>query len=64
MQSIEIRTIWTTASAQCELVWGRFTGYHVMLWVQGRLVVDELMEDLDAAFARATELRLEQPGTA
>jgi hypothetical protein len=60
MSSVEIRTLWKTASEQCELVWGLFTGYRVMLWVQGKLIVDELMDDIDSALRRAAELRVER----
>ena len=42
-----IRTIWKTASEQCELVWSQFNGYRVRLWVRGRLIVDELTGDAD-----------------
>ena len=54
-----IRTIWKTASEQCELVWSQFNGYRVRLWVRGRLIVDELMADADAATRRGWELRLD-----
>lgn len=64
MSIVEIRTIWKTASMQCELVWGQFGGYRLRLWIRGRLLVDELMTDLDAAFSRAAELRQAQPDTA
>jgi hypothetical protein len=57
--NLQIRTIWKTASEQCEVVWGRFMGYHTRLWVRGRLIVDELAADLDTAVQRAWELRTE-----
>jgi len=56
-----IRTIWKTASEQCELVWSQFRGYRVRLWVQGRLIVDELTGDADSAIRRGWELRLDWP---
>jgi hypothetical protein len=58
---LEIRTIWRTAAEHCEIVWGAFKGYHVRLWVQNRIIVDELMADADAAVKRAWELRTEWP---
>jgi hypothetical protein len=61
MSQLEIRTIWRTAREQCEVVWGQFTGYHVRLWVEGRLILDELMTDLESALRRGWDLRLEWP---
>jgi hypothetical protein len=58
---LEIRTIWRTAAEQCEIVWGAFKGYHVRLWVENRLILDELVADVDAALERAWELRTEWP---
>jgi len=61
MRDIEIQTIWHTASEQCEIVFGQFIGYHVRLWISGRLILDELMADAPAAIARAWQLRNEWP---
>jgi hypothetical protein len=61
MPDIEIRTMWRTAREQCELVWGQFTGYRLHLWVNGQLILNEAMADVDAAFSRASELRVEWP---
>jgi hypothetical protein len=61
MGDVEIRTIWHTRSEQCELVLGYFTGCHLRLWVQGRLIVDELMADVEEGVRRAWELRTEWP---
>ena len=61
MRSVTIQTIWKTASEQCEIVFGPLMGYHVRLWVKGRLIVDELMADAQAAIDRAWDLRLEWP---
>jgi hypothetical protein len=61
MGNIEIRTIWKTAREQCELVWSQFEGYRLRLWVEGQLLVDELVGGLDEAFDRAWELRTEWP---
>jgi hypothetical protein len=56
-----IQTIWRTAYEHCELVWVRFVGYHLRLWVRNRLVIDELVTDVEAAIQRAGELRVEWP---
>ena len=56
-----IRTIWRTAAEHCELVWVRFAGYHLRLWVRNRLVLDELVTDVEEAVRRAWELRVEWP---
>ena len=61
MRELQIQTIWRTASEQCEVVWGQFLGYHVRLWINGRLIVDELMADAEAAYRRGWELRTEWP---
>ena len=61
MDAIEIRTIWRTASEQCELVLHRISGCRLRLWVQGRLIVDEQMTDPAAGIRRAWELRTEWP---
>ena len=61
MDSTEIRTIWRTGTEQCELVVNKISGYRLLLWVQGRLIVDEYMVDADAVIQRAWELRLEWP---
>jgi hypothetical protein len=54
-----IRTIWKTASEQCEIVCSQFNGYRVRLWVQGRLIIDELTSDAESALRRGLELRLQ-----
>jgi hypothetical protein len=61
MKDPMIRTIWKTASEQCEVVWSQFNGYRVRLWVKGRLIVDELTGDADSAMRRGWELRLDWP---
>jgi hypothetical protein len=58
---LEIQTIWRTATEQCEVVFGQFIGFHVRVWVQGRLICDELASDAQAAVRRAWELRTEWP---
>ena len=58
---LEIQTIWRTAAEHCEIVWGRFKGHHVRLWVKNRMILDELMADAETALARAWELRTEWP---
>ena len=58
---VEIRTIWRTAAEHCELVWGRFSGCRLRLWVKNRLVLEEVVEDIEAAINRAFELRVEWP---
>jgi hypothetical protein len=59
MDSSEIRTIWRTATEQCELVFSKVSGYRLRLWVQGRLIVDEYMVDADAVIERGWELKKE-----
>ena len=61
MDAIEIRTLWRTATEQCELVFHKISGYRLRLWVQGRLIVDEYMTDEAAGIERARELRTESP---
>lgn len=61
MTSCTIQTIWKTASEQCEVVFGPLIGYRVRLWVQGRLLIDDLRADARDAVHRAWELRLEWP---
>jgi hypothetical protein len=58
---IRIQTIWRTASEQCEVVFGQFSGYRLRLWVRGSLILDEIMADADAAIRRGWELRTEWP---
>jgi hypothetical protein len=62
MDAVEIRTIWRTATEQCELVIHKVFGYRLRLWVEGRLIVDEYMADASAGIQRAWELRTEWPG--
>jgi hypothetical protein len=61
MRDLEIRTIWRTAAEHCELVWSQLNGYRVRLWVQNRLILEEVLGDADGAFRRAWELRVEWP---
>jgi hypothetical protein len=61
MRELQIQTIWRTAAEHCEVVWSMFTGYHVRIWVQNRMIVDEWMADAEAAGRRAWELRTEWP---
>jgi hypothetical protein len=57
----QVRTVWRTASEQCELVWSQFSGVTVRLWVRNRLILEEVLGDVDSAFRRAWELRTEWP---
>ena len=57
----QIKTVWRTASEQCELVWNQFSGVTVRLWVRNKLIVEEVLADVDSAFRRAWELRIEWP---
>jgi hypothetical protein len=57
----EVRTVWRTASEQCELVWNQFSGVTLRLWVRNRLILEEALGDADTAFRRAWELRTEWP---
>ena len=60
-QDVEIMTLWRTAYETCELVWGRFSGYHLKLWSKHRLILDEIMYDVESAVRRAAELRADLP---
>jgi len=60
MKNITIRTVWRTASEQCELVFFGKVESRLRLWVRGALVVDELIIDIADALRRAAELRLER----
>jgi hypothetical protein len=57
----QIKTVWRTASEQCELVWSQFSGVTVRLWVRNRLILEEALADVESAFQRAWELRTEWP---
>lgn len=57
----EVRTVWRTASEQCELVWNQFSGVTLRLWVRNRLILEEVLADAETAFRRAWELRTEWP---
>lgn len=59
MKDVEIRTIWHTAREQCEVVWSQLAGCRIRLWVEGRLIVDDGMADIESAIDRGWELRLE-----
>ena len=59
-----IRTIWKTATEQCELVWSQLNGWRVRLWVRGHLIVDEITADAESAVRRGWELRVEWPSLA
>ena len=61
MREFTIQTVWKTASQQCEIVFGPLLGYHVRLWVEGRLRVDEILSDAQSAVSRAWELQGEWP---
>ena len=56
---LQLVTIWRTAAEHCEIVWTAFRGYRVRLWVENRILIDELMADEDSAITRACELRSE-----
>jgi hypothetical protein len=60
-QDLQITTMWRTAFETCELVWSRFNGGHLKLWVKGRLILDEMVFDVETAMRRAAELRVEWP---
>lgn len=57
----QVETVWRTASEHCELVWNRFSGVTLRLWVRNRLIVEEVIADVETAFRRAWELRIEWP---
>ena len=54
---LQIVTVWRTTAEHCEIVWTAFNGYRVRLWVQNRILIDELMADADDAISRACQLR-------
>jgi len=58
---LQIRTIWKTASEQCEVGWDRFMTCRTRLWVSGHLTIDEVAADIGAAIDRALELRTQRP---
>jgi hypothetical protein len=58
---IEIKTLWRTASQQCELVVLGLHGCRLRLWVKGALVIEEEVFGWSDAARRAAELRLEWP---
>lgn len=57
----QVKTVWRTASEHCELVWNQFSGVTLRLWVWNRLILEEVLVDVDTAFRRAWELRIEWP---
>ena len=59
---MQVQTVWRTATEQCEIVWAQFISYRVRLWVEGRLIVDELVADFQDGVRRAWQLRTEWPG--
>lgn len=61
MTDSQVETVWRTASEQCELVWNQFSGVTLRLWVRNRLILEEATSDMDTAFRRAWELRIEWP---
>ena len=61
MGTVEIRTIWRTATEQCELVFSLVSGYRLRLWVEGRLRIDEYMADAESVIRRGWELRSHAP---
>ena len=61
VKELQIQTIWRTAAEHCEVVWTDFRGYHVRLWVENRMILDEWMSNAESALARAWELRTEWP---
>lgn len=58
--SVNIHTLWRTATEQCELVFVGLFGCRLRLWVKGVLTVDEEVFDWSEAMRRAAELRLER----
>jgi hypothetical protein len=58
---VEIRTLWRTATEQCEFVILGLRGCRLRLWVKGALIVDEQVFDWADVLARAAELRIEWP---
>jgi hypothetical protein len=61
LQDAQIKTVWKTATEQCELVWNQFSGVTLRLWVKNRLILEEVLADVETAFRRAWELRIEWP---
>ena len=59
MKNLEIRTLWRTATQQCELVWSQFNGYRVRLWIHGRLILEEIVADGHSGVDRGRQLRTE-----
>jgi len=55
----EIKTIWRTASKQCEFVRLGPRELHLHLWIRGVLVLNEEVRGWAHAISRATELRYE-----
>jgi len=58
---VEIRTLWRTASEQCEVVILGLRECRLRLWVKGALILDEQVFDWADALKRAAELRIEWP---
>jgi len=61
MRDAQVETVWRTASEHCELVWNQFSGVTLRLWVRNRLILEEALADMETAFRRAWELRIEWP---
>lgn len=59
-KNVRVKTLWGTATEQCELVFAGLVGCRLLLWVKGVLTVDEEVFDLSDALRRAAELRLER----
>jgi hypothetical protein len=61
LHDLQVQTIWRTAAEQCEIVWAQFISYRVRLWVNNRLLLEEVVADFEAGVQRAWELRTEWP---
>jgi hypothetical protein len=57
-----ITTLWRTTSEQCEMVDLGIRGARLRFWENGKLLIDERIEDLRDAQRRAEELRVKRQG--
>jgi hypothetical protein len=53
----EILTLWHTAKSRCELVVRGVYGARVLLWIGGRLVVEQIVATYPDALRLAAELK-------
>jgi hypothetical protein len=52
-----VKTIWRTATHQCEIAHDGIERFRLLLWVNGVLKIDEEVFDLQLTMMRALELR-------